>query len=287
MRRQCIRDGEGAAQEPARAPVRGARSSGWRARRPRGLAGPRAGRSGAAPRRQRIAPRHPLLPRLSPRARHRERRLRGYGGRAAPGRDPIRTRPGAGSTQAPAALRHRGKEPRGRGAPGRALRSAREGTLLQAREAGVLDPRDRRPGALGAGIARPRRARKGHAGGGSAGGAFARAHAPVRGPSAGALSLVSAALGRRIRPTRRVGSDARRRKVMKKMAQEKKANLKAADKAADKEAKAKDAALQAAVTQIERQFGQGSLMRLGDENAIQVETIPTGALSLDLALGVG
>jgi recombination protein RecA len=71
------------------------------------------------------------------------------------------------------------------------------------------------------------------------------------------------------------------------MAQEKKANLKAADKAAEKEAKAKDAALQAAVTQIERQFGQGSLMRLGDENAIQVEAIPTGALSLDLALGVG
>ena len=71
------------------------------------------------------------------------------------------------------------------------------------------------------------------------------------------------------------------------MTQEKKASLKAADKAADKEAKAKDAALQAAVTQIERQFGQGSLMRLGDENAIQVEAIPTGALSLDLALGVG
>ncbi len=71
------------------------------------------------------------------------------------------------------------------------------------------------------------------------------------------------------------------------MAQEKKANLKAADRAADKEAKAKDAALQAAVTQIERQFGQGSLMRLGGENAIQVEAIPTGALSLDLALGVG
>jgi recombination protein RecA len=57
--------------------------------------------------------------------------------------------------------------------------------------------------------------------------------------------------------------------------------------AGTKEAKAKDAALQAAVTQIERQFGQGSVMRLGDENAIQVETIPTGALSLDLALGVG
>jgi recombination protein RecA len=70
---------------------------------------------------------------------------------------------------------------------------------------------------------------------------------------------------------------------MKKMADEKKANL----KAADKEAKAKDAALKAAVTQIEQQFGQGSLMRLGDESAIQVEAISTGALSLDLALGVG
>jgi recombination protein RecA len=57
--------------------------------------------------------------------------------------------------------------------------------------------------------------------------------------------------------------------------------------AAAKEAKAKDAALQAAVTQIERQFGQGSVMRLGDESAVQVETIGTGALSLDLALGVG
>src|SRR3954453_13997856 len=71
------------------------------------------------------------------------------------------------------------------------------------------------------------------------------------------------------------------------MAQEKKANLKAADKAAEKEAKAKDAALQAAKTQIERQFGQGSLMRLGDQDAIEIEAIPTGALSLDLALGVG
>jgi recombination protein RecA len=54
-----------------------------------------------------------------------------------------------------------------------------------------------------------------------------------------------------------------------------------------KEAKAKDAALQAAVTQIEREYGQGSVMRLGDQNAVQVEAISTGALSLDLALGVG
>jgi recombination protein RecA len=75
---------------------------------------------------------------------------------------------------------------------------------------------------------------------------------------------------------------------MKTMADVKKATLKAANgKAGAKEAKAKDAALQAAVTQIERQFGQGSVMRLGDESAVQVEAIPTGALPLDLALGVG
>jgi recombination protein RecA len=73
------------------------------------------------------------------------------------------------------------------------------------------------------------------------------------------------------------------KKGVETMADEKKATL----KAADKDAKAKDAALQAAVTQIEREFGQGSLMRLGDQSAIQVETISTGALSLDLALGVG
>ena len=68
-----------------------------------------------------------------------------------------------------------------------------------------------------------------------------------------------------------------------KMADAKKAEL----KAADKEAQAKSAALKAAVTQIEKDFGQGSVMRLGDKAAIPVETIPTGALSLDLALGVG
>ena len=54
-----------------------------------------------------------------------------------------------------------------------------------------------------------------------------------------------------------------------------------------KEVKAREAALEAAKTQIEKQFGQGSLMKLGDDSAIQVDAIPTGALSLDLALGVG
>ena len=58
-------------------------------------------------------------------------------------------------------------------------------------------------------------------------------------------------------------------------------------KAAEKEAKAKDAALTAAVSQIEKQFGQGSVMKLGERAAIPVETISTGALALDLALGVG
>jgi len=57
--------------------------------------------------------------------------------------------------------------------------------------------------------------------------------------------------------------------------------------ASAKEAKAKDAALEAAVTQIERDFGQGALMRLGADSKIPIEAIPTGALSLDLALGIG
>jgi recombination protein RecA len=61
----------------------------------------------------------------------------------------------------------------------------------------------------------------------------------------------------------------------------------ASEKQDKKEAKAKDAALEAAVTQIERQFGQGSLMRLGDDSVVPVEAIPTGALSLDIALGIG
>ena len=57
--------------------------------------------------------------------------------------------------------------------------------------------------------------------------------------------------------------------------------------AGDKDAKARDQALQAAVSQIEKEFGAGALMRLGDKNAIKVEAISTGALPLDIALGVG
>ncbi len=49
----------------------------------------------------------------------------------------------------------------------------------------------------------------------------------------------------------------------------------------------KSQALQLAVDQIEKQFGKGSIMRLGEAHKIDVETIPTGSLSLDLALGGG
>jgi len=46
-------------------------------------------------------------------------------------------------------------------------------------------------------------------------------------------------------------------------------------------------AVDAAILQIEKQFGRGSIMRLGDRGAIAVDVIPTGSVALDLALGVG
>ena len=51
--------------------------------------------------------------------------------------------------------------------------------------------------------------------------------------------------------------------------------------------KEKDRALAAALTQIERQFGKGSMMRLGDHEQEAVPVVPTGSLALDVALGVG
>jgi recombination protein RecA len=50
---------------------------------------------------------------------------------------------------------------------------------------------------------------------------------------------------------------------------------------------AKVQALDLAVKQIERQYGKGSIMRLGDAPAVAIDTIPTGSLALDAALGVG
>ena len=46
-------------------------------------------------------------------------------------------------------------------------------------------------------------------------------------------------------------------------------------------------ALDVALSQIEKQFGKGSVMRLGDYKAMEIESIPTGSLSLDIALGIG
>ncbi len=46
-------------------------------------------------------------------------------------------------------------------------------------------------------------------------------------------------------------------------------------------------ALEAALAQIEKQFGKGSVMKLGAEANMNVETVPTGSLSLDIALGLG
>ena len=54
----------------------------------------------------------------------------------------------------------------------------------------------------------------------------------------------------------------------------------------DKETRMK--ALDAALTQIEKAYGKGAVMKLGDPaNTMNVETVPTGSLSLDLALGLG
>ncbi|MDX2503134.1 MAG: recombinase RecA [Gammaproteobacteria bacterium] len=49
----------------------------------------------------------------------------------------------------------------------------------------------------------------------------------------------------------------------------------------------KQKALEAALSQIDRQFGKGSVMRMGDARAVQIDSISTGSLGLDIALGVG
>jgi recombination protein RecA len=51
--------------------------------------------------------------------------------------------------------------------------------------------------------------------------------------------------------------------------------------------KAKNEALTAALGQIEKQFGQGAIMRLGEATTLEIGVIPTGSISLDIALGVG
>ena len=63
---------------------------------------------------------------------------------------------------------------------------------------------------------------------------------------------------------------------------EKKHGVETAGPASDKKK-----ALDTAIAQIERDFGKGSIMRLGENSHIMVEAIPTGSLSLDVALGIG
>ena len=57
--------------------------------------------------------------------------------------------------------------------------------------------------------------------------------------------------------------------------------------AGDGQDKERARAVDAAIMSIEKQFGQGSIMRLGSDSRQQIEAIPTGSLALDLALGVG
>jgi recombination protein RecA len=59
------------------------------------------------------------------------------------------------------------------------------------------------------------------------------------------------------------------------------------DKASGIKSGDRDKALETALAQIERQFGRGAVMRLGDDARAPVEVIPTGSISLDVALGIG
>ncbi len=53
------------------------------------------------------------------------------------------------------------------------------------------------------------------------------------------------------------------------------------------ENKEKNKALEAAISQIDENFGKGSVMKLGQKTSLDIESISTGSLSLDLALGIG
>ena len=53
------------------------------------------------------------------------------------------------------------------------------------------------------------------------------------------------------------------------------------------DAEEKKKALETAIAFIEKQFGKGAIMKLGDARAMDVEAIPTGSMMLDMALGIG
>ena len=68
-----------------------------------------------------------------------------------------------------------------------------------------------------------------------------------------------------------------------------KSNLKVVKSTKDQEmdVKEKNKALDAAIAQITDNFGKGSVMKLGEKRAMDIESVSTGSLSLDLALGIG
>lgn len=55
----------------------------------------------------------------------------------------------------------------------------------------------------------------------------------------------------------------------------------------EKEKSKKETSLEEALKQIQKQYGQGSIMKLGEKVALDIDTIPTGSLKLDFALGIG
>ena len=59
------------------------------------------------------------------------------------------------------------------------------------------------------------------------------------------------------------------------------------DKMLEKEADKKDSLLQNTIKQIEKQYGKGSIMKLGDRANVDIDAIPSGSIKLDLALGIG
>ena len=59
------------------------------------------------------------------------------------------------------------------------------------------------------------------------------------------------------------------------------------DNKKEQELKEKNKSLEAAISQIDQNFGKGSVMRLGQQEALDIESISTGSISLDLALGIG
>jgi len=59
------------------------------------------------------------------------------------------------------------------------------------------------------------------------------------------------------------------------------------DSKKEQELKEKNKSLEAAISQIDQNFGKGSVMKLGQQQALDIESVSTGSLSLDLALGIG